>query len=151
MASNKQVEELDFNALVVRCAGPDKEEQEAYLVKVVMKLLIQHFGRGKKLPDENVLRAIGICEKDTQVAMKVLDSIYEYVVKALLGDHRSDLLGISPEIIEYMRSDCRQKEEYRRKRAEQTFLDYPEECYGLDEDPVTDELMFLEIMEDDEC
>lgn len=43
------------------------------------------------------------------------------------------------------------EEEYRRKRAEQTFLEYPEEGYGLDDDPVTDELMFLEIMEDDEC
>ena len=43
------------------------------------------------------------------------------------------------------------KEEYRRKCAEQTFLEYPEEGYGLDEDPVTDEMMFLEIMEDDEC
>jgi len=42
------------------------------------------------------------------------------------------------------------KEEYLRKRAEQTFLDYPEEGYGLDEDPVLDEFMFLEIMEDDE-
>ena len=115
MASNKQVEELDFNALVVRCAGPDKEEQEAYLVKVVMKLLIQHFGRGKKLPDENVLRAIGICEKDTQVAMKVLDSIYEYVVKALLGDPRCDLLGISPEIIEYMRSELERREAIQRE------------------------------------
>ena len=47
--------------------------------------------------------------------------------------------------------DPAEKEEYRRKRAEQTFLEYPEEGYGLDEDPVTDELMFLEIMEDDEC
>lgn len=43
------------------------------------------------------------------------------------------------------------KEEYRRRRAEQTFLEYPEEGYGLDDDPVLDELMFLDLMEDDEC
>lgn len=47
-------------------------------------------------------------------------------------------------------TDTAEKEEYRRKRAEQTIFDYPEEGYGLDEDPVTDEMMFLEIMEDDE-
>ena len=115
MASNEQVEEQGFNALVVRCAGRDKKEQEEYLVRVVMKLLIQHFGRGKKLPDENVLRAIGICEEDTQVAMKVLDSIYEYVVKALLEDPRRDLLGISPEIIEYMRSELERRQAIQRE------------------------------------
>ena len=115
MASNEQVEKQDFNALVARCAGPVKEEQEAYLVKVVMKLLIQHFGRGKKLPDENVLRAIGICEEDTRVATKVLDSIYEFVVKALLEDPRRDLLGISPEIIEYMRSELERRQAIQRE------------------------------------
>lgn len=115
MANNEQVEKQDFNALVVRCAGPDKKEQEEYLVKVVIKLLIQHLGRGKKLPDENVLRAIGICEEDTRVATKVLDSIYEFVVKALLEDPRRDLLGISPEIIEYMRSELERRQAIQRE------------------------------------
>ena len=115
MASNEQVEEQDFNALVVRCAGRDKKEQEEYLVRVVMKLLIQHFGRGKKLPDENVLRAIGICEEDTRVAMKVLDSIYEYVIKALLGDPCCDLLGIRSEAIKYMRSELERRQTIQRE------------------------------------
>ena len=117
MVSNDRYEELGFNALVVRCAGPDKEEQEEYLVKVVMKLLIQRLGRGKKLPDENVLRAIGICEEDTRVAMKVLDSIYEYVVKALFEDPRRDLLGISPEIIEYVRSELERRQAIQREAS----------------------------------
>ena len=47
MASNDRVAELDFNALVVRCAGPDKEDQVAYLARVVMKLLIQLFASSK--------------------------------------------------------------------------------------------------------
>ena len=100
MASNDRIAEMDFNALVVRCAGPDKEGQEEYLDRVVMKLLIQRFGRGKKLPDENVLRAIGICEEDTRVAMKVLDGIYAWVSKGLLGDPCCDRLGIRSEIVE---------------------------------------------------
>ncbi len=115
MASNDRDEELGFNALVVRCAGPDKEEQEEYLVKVVMKLLIQRLGRGKKLPDENVLRAIGICEEDTRVAMKVLDGIYAWVSKGLLGDPCCDLPGIRSEIVEYMRSDLERRQAIQRE------------------------------------
>ena len=34
MASNDRIAEMDFNALVVRCAGPDKEEQVAYLATI---------------------------------------------------------------------------------------------------------------------
>ena len=109
MASDKQDENLDFNALVVRCAGHDKKEQEEYLVKVVMKLLIQHFGRGSKLPDGNVFQVLKICEEDTRVAIRVLDSIYEHVVKALLGDPCCDLLGIRSEIIEYIRSELERR------------------------------------------
>lgn len=115
MASNDRVAELDFNALVVRCAGPDKEGQEEYLDRVVMKLLIQRFGRGKKLPDENVLRAIGICEEDTRVAMKVLDGIYAWVSKGLLGDPCCDCLGIRSEIVEYMRSDLERRQAIQRE------------------------------------
>ena len=47
--------------------------------------------------------------------MKVLDSIYEYVVKAQLEDPRRDLLGISPEIIEYMRSELERRQAIQRE------------------------------------
>ena len=115
MASNDRDEELDLNALVARCAGPDKKEQGEYLVKVIMKLLIQHFGRGKKLPDENVLRVLGICEEDTRVAMKVLDGIYAWVSKSLLGDSCCDLPNIHSEAIEYMRSDLERRQAIQRE------------------------------------
>ena len=45
MMGNGQADKLDFNALVARCAGPDGNEQESYLARVVMKVLIEHFGR----------------------------------------------------------------------------------------------------------
>jgi hypothetical protein len=41
------------------------------------------------------------------------------------------------------------KTESREERKKQTFLEYPEGGYGLDDDPVTDELMFLDIMDGD--
>ena len=36
------------------------------------------------------------------------------------------------------------------ERKKQTIFDYPEEGYGLDKDPVLDELLFLDIMEGDD-
>ena len=34
------------------------------------------------------------------------------------------------------------------EQDKQTIFDYPEGGYGLDDDPVTDELMFLDLMDD---
>ena len=48
------------------------------------------------------------------------------------------------------RKDPEEERRWREERAKQTFLDYPEEGYGLDDDPVLDELMFLDIMEGDD-
>lgn len=41
-------------------------------------------------------------------------------------------------------------EQTREERKKQTFFEYPEGGYGLDDDPVLDELFFLDIMEEDE-
>ena len=43
----------------------------------------------------------------------------------------------------------KEREEYRKEREKQTFFEYPEGGYGLDDDPVLDELFFLDIMEGD--
>ena len=37
----------------------------------------------------------------------------------------------------------------QRERENQTFFKYPKGGYGLDDDPVMDELFFIDIMEDD--
>ena len=36
------------------------------------------------------------------------------------------------------------------EREKQTILEYPKGGYGLDDDPVTDELVFLDLMDDDD-
>ena len=41
------------------------------------------------------------------------------------------------------------KTESPEERRKQTIFEYPEGGYGLDDDPVTDELMFLDIMDGD--
>ena len=40
--------------------------------------------------------------------------------------------------------------ESREEREKQTIFRYPKGGYGLDDDPVMDELFFLDIMEDDD-
>ncbi len=42
------------------------------------------------------------------------------------------------------------KEVSREEREKQTFFKYPKGGYGLDDDPVMDELFFIDIMEDDD-
>ena len=42
------------------------------------------------------------------------------------------------------------KKQPREDREKQTIFKYPEGGYGLDDDPVMDELFFLDIMEDDD-
>ena len=46
--------------------------------------------------------------------------------------------------------DNNKKTELGKEREKQTFLKYPRDGYGLDDDPVMDELFFLDIMEDDD-
>ena len=45
------------------------------------------------------------------------------------------------------RQDPEEKRRWREERAKETIFDYPEDGYGLDDDPVWDEMMFLDIME----
>ena len=40
--------------------------------------------------------------------------------------------------------------EEREKREKQTIFKYPKGGYGLDDDPVMDELFFIDVMEDDD-
>ena len=42
------------------------------------------------------------------------------------------------------------KQRPRSGRESETIFDYPEGGYGLDDDPVMDELFFLDIMEEDD-
>ena len=109
MASNEQVEELDFNALVTLRGGSNRNEQEGYLARVVMQLMIDCFGRGTSLPDENLLHALiakgavaEICEKDVFAAMEVLDAFYRMIARALLDDPSFNPQGIRSKVMEFM-------------------------------------------------
>ena len=109
-------QKCDFNFLVTACAGQDREAQENYLVCLVMKLLIERYGRDPKLPDANVLRKHGIVDiKNVHEAEKVLDAYYLAVSRALLDDASDDPCGIRDKAIEYMRSDLNRRQEIRKE------------------------------------
>lgn len=114
MANNEQVENLDFNELVTRCAGSARKDQEHYLANVVMHLMMKPVEQDARLPDSNVLHAfiangaVGkICEKDVSVAMKVLDAFYCMVACAFLDDPDYNPDNIRSKAMEFMRTHKR--------------------------------------------
>ena len=113
MVGNEQEERLDFNALVARCAVSDKKkEQEEYLVKVIMKLLTERYGRGAYFPDSNVFQGHrSLTNEEVDLAMKMLDVVYASASKALLGDLCHDMLGVRSEAIKYMQSELKLRQE----------------------------------------
>ena len=122
MTNNERKGSLDFNALVTRCAGPDRKEQETYLVRLVAKLLIGYFGRDPSLPDANVLRAMtakgivnDVVEKDVFAAIKVLDTFYGMIARAFLDYPDFDTCDIRSEAIKYMQSDLKRRHDIQRE------------------------------------
>ena len=109
MSTNEQNEELDFNTLVTRRAGPGREEQVDYLVKVVMHLMMKPFERDARLPDSNVLHTLiakgaidKISEKYVLAAMKVLDTFYYTIACSVLDDPDFNPDGIRSKVMQFM-------------------------------------------------
>ena len=116
MANCEQDDKMDFTTLITKCAGPDGKEQEAYLVRLVAKLMIGYFGRDPSLPDVNVLRAMTakgivneVVEKDVFAAIKVLDTFYGMIARAFLDDPDFDPSGIRSDAIKFMRKELRER------------------------------------------
>ena len=108
MANDEQVENLDFNVLVARCAGSeDRNVQEEYLAKVVMELMIEYFGEGTRFSDEKVIQVIKKeGEVDAKVSWQIKDRIfplYIAVAKALLDDMNYDLFDMRINAIKFLR------------------------------------------------
>lgn len=112
-----------FKALVERCAGPVRKEQESYLARVIMKSLIKRYGRDGKLPDANVFRALGRSEEDLTrvvarepfVVGKVLDEIYSWLAKSLLDNQLYDLHTLRREAVEYMQENLKRRQAIQRE------------------------------------
>ena len=110
MANNEENEKQDLKVLVARCVGTDRKDQEVYLVRVIMKSLIERYGRGPYFPDSNALQMHKLLtNEDVDLAMKMLDVVYASAARALLDDPCHDMLGIRSEVIKYMQSDLEQR------------------------------------------
>ena len=71
MVDNGRDEELDLNALVAQ-HSKDRKGQEEFLAKVVMGLMIDRLGEGKRFPDEKVLELIKTdCKDDAKASLQI--------------------------------------------------------------------------------
>ena len=111
---NEQDEKLDFNALVEQCAGTDSGIQESCLAKVVMKAMINRYGKGKVIPDSLGLPKIeDFARKDVKTSCGILDAIYSCVAKSFYGDS-CHMLDIRSEAIKYMQAELEVRQKIKR-------------------------------------
>lgn len=120
MVNDERDTEMDLNSLVADCAGLGCREQESYLSRLVMKILIEHYRRTQPVPDANVLRVFGagddvlqaIRKGDTDcicAVMRALDCFYAQVARSLLSDSNYDVYDVREKAIAYMHSDLRRR------------------------------------------
>ena len=115
MTSSERDEKLDFNALVERCAGSDRKEQGRFLVKVVMKVMIEQYGKGERIPDSLGLPEIEeFAKKDANTACMILTAIYSFVAESLLNDS-CYMLDIRSWVIAYMQSELERRQKIQRE------------------------------------
>lgn len=106
----------DFHSLLVACAGQSRQEQKTYLMRLIMKFMIERFKQDQKLPDANVRRQIGFVNiKDTEEAIKILDACYFLMATALLDGSDVDLTDIRLRASAYMRADLERRQTIQKE------------------------------------
>ena len=115
MASDEQNEKQDLNVLVAQCAGPDRKEQERFLVRAIMKVLIEQYGKGEKIPDSLGLPEIEeFAKHDAYTTCMILTVIYSFVAESLLNDSLH-MLDIRSWVIKYMQSELERRQKIQHK------------------------------------
>lgn len=118
---------MDLKELTERCAGAEKKEQEAFLGNVLLKVMINKFGRGSKLPDGNAVPAVLEIMPVLDVehargnpadAAKVLDDFYQIATKLLLEDVDFDILDLRSAVKEYMAKELERRKNIKAKAKE---------------------------------
>lgn len=104
----------DFVALVERCAGPVRKEQENYLARVVVKLMKVDHGREIDFPE--LLHAPGkaVAEKISAAIMSSCDANH-FVAKMLLDDSGYDFMVLRSKAADFMQSDLERQQKIQRE------------------------------------
>ncbi len=92
-----RVDIREFNAIVERREGTDKVKQEDYLVGVLKSLVAECAKRDMKMPDENVLKVLGVTNIECVYRIvKTPGNIYSVMAKYLLDDpdYRLDVVRV---------------------------------------------------------
>ena len=118
---------MNLNKLTELCAGAEKKTQEAFLENVLLKVMIDKFGRGCKLPDENAIPAVlenmpvldvEYVRENPVVATKILDAFYKIVSKLLLEDTNFDMLDLRSTSEAYLAKELERRENIKAKAKE---------------------------------
>ena len=134
MTNYEQDNNLDFNALVARRAGPDRKDQEKYLANVTMHLMMKPFARDARLPDSNVIHTLiakgsidKFCEKHVLAAINMLDTFYDTIACAVLDDPDFNPDDIRSKVMKFMKTHNQR--------------DVKQEAINLDIDAVADAIL----------
>lgn len=85
----------ELEALLQDVARPDREDQEAYLVRVIMKVMTQRYGKGEVIPDSTSIPALKeLARSDVNKTLIILDAIYSAIAKLLLDNPAFDMLDM---------------------------------------------------------
>ena len=98
----------DFNALVERCAGRDRKEQEKYLDRDVINLMKVDYGR--EIDFSEVIHTSGNVNAGKVAA--AIASSYDanyFAAKMFLDDLGYDFMGLPSAAVDYMQFDLDQR------------------------------------------
>lgn len=89
----------ELKALLEDVARTVREDQEAYLVRVIMKVMTQRYGKGDVVPGATGIPALKeLARNDLNKALMILDAIYSAIAKSLLDNPAFDMLDIRTEV-----------------------------------------------------
>ena len=104
----------EFIALVERCAGPDRKDQEKYLARVIVKLMKTNHGREADFSEGLQTSGKTDAEKVSVAILSSCDANY-FVAKMLLDDLGYDLMGLRSKATDFMQSDLERRQKIQRE------------------------------------
>lgn len=114
----------ELKALLEDVARTVREDQEAYLVRVIMKVMTQRYGKGDVVPDSTGIPTLKeLARSDVNKALMILDAIYSAIAKLLIDNPAFDMLNIRAEVRKEILSE-KQRVKTAKEAAERGALEW---------------------------
>ena len=107
--------EESFKNLIVACAGPSREEQEIYLVRLVQKLLDERYGGEDKFPGVKILSEVEGCViGEEHGSVETSEGLCRAIAKSFL-DSEKDVIDLRAEVVASMRLALHEREKIKKE------------------------------------